>query len=268
MIDLRQKLLMDLFREFREPKAGVTNPNLTDLLERYKNFNIGKIYKTVDRYIELGYTENIIDYYTKLNLVSLEERAYQRKKDDRNKKIIEQRKKNLKFIKENGLVEHPKYKGYYGTKESRVFSSKGAYGAIQELKPIYQKCNNGYYLICCGRDENGKTNQVLWHRFIAEIFIPNPNNLPQVNHLDEDKGNCRVDNLEWSTHLDNVRHSQDHWGRRFIIENLKTGEKYDIVNLTKWCKDNVVNKKSVYDVINKKQKSTKGYFIKRLDITS
>lgn len=263
MISLRQELLTKLFREFSNVSSYES-----DMRSSSKAETIGRIYKTVEKYIELEYTNNIIDYYKKLNLVSLEERAYQRNKDVRNKKIIEQRKKNLKFIKENGLVEHPKYKGYYGTKESRVFSSKGAYGAIQELKPIYQKCNNGYYLICCGRDENGKTNQVLWHRFIAEIFIPNPNNLPQVNHLDEDKGNCRVDNLEWSTHLDNVRHSQDHWGRRFIIENLKTGEKYDIVNLTKWCKDNVVNKKSVYDVINKKQKSTKGYFIKRLDITS
>ena len=141
MISLRQELLTKLFREFSNVSSYES-----DMRSSSKAETIGRIYKTVEKYIELEYTNNIIDYYKKLNLVSLEERAYQRNKDVRNKKIIEQRKKNLKFIKENGLVEHPKYKGYYGTKESRVFSSKGAYGAIQELKPIYQKCNNSVLL--------------------------------------------------------------------------------------------------------------------------
>ena len=42
------------------------------------------------------------------------------------------KEENLKFIEENELVEHPRFKGYYGTKESRVFSSKAAHGAIRE----------------------------------------------------------------------------------------------------------------------------------------
>ena len=74
------------------------------------------------------------------------------------------KEENLKFIEENELVEHPRFKGYYGTKESRVFSSKAAHGAIRELKPVYQKSNNGYYLISCGSNENGKRNRTLSHR--------------------------------------------------------------------------------------------------------
>ena len=251
MIDLRQKLLTKLFREFRDENfykgTGFYKPGKR-LSLRAKP--IDRVYQTVDRYIELDYDENIIDYYKKLHLASLEERQSQRIKDTAVQKKKEQKQKNLKFIEENELVEHPKLKGFYGTKEGRVFSNKAAYGAIRELKPVLNKCNNGYYMLACGFEENGKKIQIGWHVFIAQIFIPNPQNLPEVNHLDEDKGNCRVDNLKWSTRLGNVRHSSDSWGKKYIVENIKTGEIYEIVNLSKWCRDNEIDRHSVYEVIN------------------
>lgn len=46
------------------------------------------------------------------------------------------------------------------------------------------------------------------HREVAKAFLENPSNLPCVNHLDEDKGNNHVSNLEWCTHEHNMQHSQ------------------------------------------------------------
>ena len=260
MIELRQKLLMDLFREFRDDDFHKGSGSYQPGRRLHHNAKpIDRVYQTVDRYLELGYTENIIEYYKKLHLAPLKERAFQRQKDDRVKKTREQKEKNLKFIEENKLVEHPKYKGYYGVKDGRVFSNSGAYGSIRELKPVYQKHNNGYYMLHLWIDK--ERVQISWHQFIAQIFIPNPKNLREINHIDEDKGNCCVENLEWSTRLDNIRHSADNWGSDYIVENIITGETSEIKNLSKWCQDNKINIRSVWQSLQSKRKIFKKKYV-------
>lgn len=54
----------------------------------------------------------------------------------------------------------------------------------------------------------------LVHRIVAEHFLPNPDNLPDVDHLDNDRTNPRLDNLEWVTRSTNIKRRHDrHWKR-------------------------------------------------------
>lgn len=55
----------------------------------------------------------------------------------------------------------------------------------------------------------GKAKAYLIHRLVAEIFIPNPDCLPCINHKDGDKSNPHPENLEWCTHKQNIRHAMD-----------------------------------------------------------
>ena len=54
--------------------------------------------------------------------------------------------------------------------------------------------------------KNGARHTKLVHRLVAEAFIPNPNNYPNVNHLDENRGNNVVDNLEWCSQKENINY--------------------------------------------------------------
>ena len=65
-----------------------------------------------------------------------------------------------------------------------------------KIKKQYER-PNGYMQVCLC--QNGKITTYKTHRLVAEAFIPNINNLPEVNHKDENKINNCVDNLEWCT---------------------------------------------------------------------
>ena len=66
---------------------------------------------------------------------------------------------------------------------------------------------NGYVQICVSLGSRKKQKVFKLHRAIAETFIPNPDNKPEVNHKDGNKENNRITNLEWSTGSENIRHA-------------------------------------------------------------
>ena len=98
----------------------------------------------------------------------------------------------------------PGFEGLYQVSNAGRLKSykKNATGKILKLTN-----RTGDYLrvVLQGKGKNQKSIGV--HRLVALVFIPNPDNLPQVNHIDGNKQNNKIDNLEWCSQSENVRHA-------------------------------------------------------------
>ena len=67
----------------------------------------------------------------------------------------------------------------------------------------------GYEIVHLSRNGENKHRSI--HRLVAMAFIDNPDNLPEVNHIDSNKQNNRIDNLEWVTRSENMKHAYGRW---------------------------------------------------------
>ena len=83
-------------------------------------------------------------------------------------------------------------------------SNLGRVYSYYKNKILFPGNNKGYLQINLTKDKISK--KFFIHRLVAETFIPNPNNLPCVNHIDEDKTNNCVDNLEWCSYKYNINY--------------------------------------------------------------
>lgn len=89
------------------------------------------------------------------------------------------------------------YEGLYQISNLGNVKSMNYNGTGKERILIPGKQPNGYLIVKLSK--NGIIKNFLIHRLVGQTFIENPKNLPQVNHIDEDKTNNCVDNLEWCT---------------------------------------------------------------------
>lgn len=104
----------------------------------------------------------------------------------------------------------PGFNDYAISKNGEIFrisypdsGNQGKYKTPHKLTPKLDKY--GYYTVKLSVKRKVYYRTV--HRLVAETFIPNPNELPQVNHIDGNKTNNSVDNLEWVTPRQNVTHA-------------------------------------------------------------
>ena len=149
------------------------------------------------------------------------------------------------------MKEHPVHKGYLISEDGTVIGRKG------EVLKCYI-APNGYV-----KTKVAKVSRLV-HRLVAETFLTNPNNLPQVNHIDGNKLNNNVDNLEWCSMKDNLQHF--FYKKEMCYQIFKDGELIEEVwSLIDFARRNNLGKTSLYKCINT-NKSFKGFTIKRVEV--
>ena len=126
----------------------------------------------------------------------------------------------------------------------------------------------GYYII--GLWKNSKRSVKRVNRLVAEAFIPNPNNLPIVNHIDENRTNNNATNLEWCTQKYNVNFG-NHNAKMSIAKTKHHIYQYskDGKFIKEWLNPKEVERvlgifsTSIYRVLSGKQKTAGGYIWKK-----
>ena len=151
----------------------------------------------------------------------------------------------------------PGYEGLYQVSnlgEVRGLKHKGS----NKVKTLKQATNKrGYKRV--NLSKNGKKKNYLVHRLVAMTFIPNPDNLPQVNHKDENPSNNNVNNLEWCTSKYNIN-----YGTR----NERTSGSHKGKTLSEGTKNKISESKKGKDNPNAKailMYDKEGNFIKRFE---
>lgn len=105
--------------------------------------------------------------------------------------------KNLNGI---DLFEIPNYRNY-------LISQDGEIWTIASNKFMKLKKNKYGYMCLSIKNDLGKTKTISAHRLVAISLIPNPENKPQVNHINGIKHDNRIENLEWCTRSENSQHA-------------------------------------------------------------
>ena len=150
--------------------------------------------------------------------------------------------------------------------EHRVCKYNNKY-LISEYGDLYSKFSKkyitsrrgklGYHLVRLQGVEKGHDSRInkFCHRLVAEHWIDNPDNLEQVNHIDEDTSNNHYSNLQWMSREDNMDYSQS--GTYYFKD--PEGNPVEIFNLQRFCRENKLSAGNMHMVLDGKRNHHKGW---------
>ena len=119
-------------------------------------------------------------------------------------KAIGKEREEWKDIKEYEGLYQVSNLGRVKSLDQKVSNKKGNYLQKGKVLAFYID-KDGYCVVCLTNKRKHKTYRV--SRLVAETFIPNYENKPTVNHIDGNKQNNNIENLEWATYSENNRHA-------------------------------------------------------------
>ena len=180
--------------------------------------------------------------------------------DDKEKeKAIWKQYPDYSFIEVSNL-------GMVRTKDRIVICSDGKRKFVKGRVLKQQLHKNGYMYVAFG--VNGKSFCLRVSRMVASRFVPNPDNLPEVNHIDCDRTNNRWDNLEWCTHQENIAYrdklghtaKHNHPKKSVIAVNSETSEVFWFESQREAGRQLRVNQSDITKVVKDKKYKASGYW--------
>lgn len=171
----------------------------------------------------------------------------------------------------------PGYEGYYEVSNTgkvksltRTITDSNGRQVTYIGKEKIQKINNGYYVV--GLNKNGVKKIFKVHRLVALAFIPNPKNLPIVNHKDENKLNNNINNLEWCTieYNNNYGTKKDRISQNITKKSIIMCDKITHEPIKEFLNANIAAKElghatyssGIYKVLHGERPSALGYWWK------
>lgn len=130
---------------------------------------------------------------------------------------------------------------------------------------VLRQWSNGFGYLIVALSKNGADKTLRVHRLVAQAFIDNPSEKPYINHKDGNPKNNRVDNLEWCTQAENVKHAYDTGLHKYRGTLTREQVEYILTSYTpyrhsarKIARELGVNESTVYGVLHGRQKYLRG----------